>query len=296
MSNTLQLEDIPRIKTISKADFIEQYLKPQKPVVIEQLIEDWPAYKQWNFDYLDRVCGDVQVPLYDNRPISAKHKFNEPHAKMKMSDYLKLLKTEPTNYRIFLYNLMKQVPVLQTDFKYPDMGLRWLKGLPFLFFGGENSKVFMHYDIDYSNLFHFHFQGKKRCILFPQSETKYLYKVPNALIAHQKIDFANPDFNEWPALAKAKGFVCELNHGETLFMPEGYWHFMHYLTPGFSMSFRAFPRTLSSFSKAIYNLGFMRYFDNLMRKIKGERWIQYKNEQAIKRTNKQSKIDAKKTA
>ena len=50
MSNTLHLEDIPRVKSISKEDFIEHYLKPQKPVVIERLIEDWPAFKKWDFE------------------------------------------------------------------------------------------------------------------------------------------------------------------------------------------------------------------------------------------------------
>jgi hypothetical protein len=30
----------------------------------------------------------------------------------------------------------------------------------------------------------------------------------------------------------------------------------------------------------------MRYFDNLMRKIKGQQWIDWKNEQAIIRTHK----------
>lgn len=292
MSDKLHLEHIPRIKTITKEDFVKQYLKPQKPVVIERLIEDWPAFEKWSFDYIDDISGDLEVPLYDDRPVSAKRKFNEAHAKMKMHDYIKLLKKEPTPYRIFLYNLMNQVPQLQKDFSYPDMGLRWLKSLPFLFFGGENSKVFMHFDIDYANIFHFHFEGKKRCVLFPQSETKYLYKVPNALIARQDIDFSNPDFNKWPALAKARGMVCELNHGETLYMPEGYWHYMHYLTPGFSMSLRAFPRTMTNFSKAVYNLGVMRYFDNFMRKILGEPWITYKNKQAVRRTHKRNKINS----
>ncbi len=74
----------------------------------------------------------------------------------------------------------------------------------------------MHYDIDFANILHFHFHGKKRCILFPPSETKYLYKVPHALIAREDIDFTNPDFEKFPALKNAKGMFTELKHGETL--------------------------------------------------------------------------------
>ncbi|MFD2563299.1 cupin-like domain-containing protein [Aquimarina rubra] len=282
----LHLDQIPRVETITKEEFLRDYFIPQKPVVIERLIEDWPAFEKWNLDYINEVAGDKEVPLFDDRPINSKFKFNEPHTSMKMSEYVDLLKKEPTNYRIFLYNLLKQVPALQTDFKYPEIGLKFLKKMPFLFFGGGGSKVFMHYDIDLANIFHFHFHGEKQCILFPPSETKYLYKVPHALIAHQQIDFSNPDLEKWPALKKAKGYVTHLTHGETLYMPEGYWHHMTYLTPGFSMSIRSVPKKIRNFVQATYNVFFMRHFDNFMRKRKGQKWMEYKNEKAVKRTNK----------
>ncbi|GAA4645197.1 hypothetical protein GCM10023115_31570 [Pontixanthobacter gangjinensis] len=286
----MNLEAIPKVDRISKAEFLREYVQPQKPVVIKRLIDDWPAYKKWDLDYVNKMAGDRTVPLYDDRPISSKYKFNEAHAQMKMSQYIELLKKGPSNYRIFLYNLLKEVPAFQEDFKFPDVGLRFLKQLPMLFFGGENSRVFMHYDIDYANILHFHFHGKKQCILFPPSESKHLYKVPHALIAREDIDFNDPDFEKFPVLKKARGYITELEHGEALYMPEGYWHHMTYLTAGFSMSLRATPRTLTNFSKAVYNLIFMRHFDNYMRKLRGQKWIDYKNEQAVKRTHKKNDI------
>ena len=282
----LHLTEIERVKTISKADFYNNYVKKQKPVVIEQLTEDWPAYEKWRLDYIKNIAGEKTVPLYDDRPVSHEDGFNQAHAEMKMADYIDLLNTKPTNYRIFLYNLMKEVPTLKNDFKWPDIGLRLVKQLPMLFFGGQNAKVFIHYDIDFSNILHFHFHGKKRCILFAPSQTPYLYKVPHALISREDIDFDNPDFKKWPALKQARGLVADLQHGEMLYMPEGYWHYMKYLTPGFSMSLRAFPRRPLNFLKAAYNITIMRYFDNIMRRYKGQKWIDYKNEQAIIRTHK----------
>ncbi len=282
----MNLQDIPRVKTITKEDFIEKYFKPQKPVVIERLIEGWPAYSKWNLEYMKQVAGHKTVPLYDDRPVDHKDGFNEPHAKMQMADYIDLLKAEPTKYRIFLWNVLKEVPELQHDFTFPDFGLRLMKGLPMLFFGGENSSTFMHYDIDLANIFHFHFEGKKEIILFPQSENRYLYKVPHALITHESIDFSNPDLNQWPALKNAKGFKTHLQHGEVLYMPEGYWHYMRYITPGFSMSLRAIARNPKNLGTAFYNVLVMRYYDQFMRRLKGQEWIDWKNEQAIKRTNK----------
>lgn len=281
----MKLEEIPRVKNISKVDFLKNYVIPQKPVVVEELTSDWPAYKKWNLNYIKEIAGDKTVPLYDDRPVNYKEKFNEPHAKMKMAEYIDLLLTKPTKFRIFLYNIMKEVPSLQQDFRYPNLGLRLLKGLPMLFFGGENSSVFMHYDIDLSNILHFHFHGKKKCVILPQNQSKYLYKIPNSLISREDIDFDNPDYTKWPALKYAQGYVTELKHGEMLYMPEGYWHYMKYITPGFSMSLRALPRSFKNFSKACYNVVIMRNYDNLMRKLKGEKWLKYKLEKAITNTN-----------
>jgi hypothetical protein len=186
----------------------------------------------------------------------------------------------------FSLNILKEVPQLQKDFSFPNFGLQLMKGLPMLFFGGRDSHTFMHYDIDLANIFHFHFEGKKQCILFDQKQNKHLYKIPYSLITREDIDFDNPNFDKWPALKNAKGWICNLNHGEILYMPEGYWHHMKYITPGFSMSLRAIARNPKNLGKAIYNVFVMRSIDNIMRRIKGQNWIDWKNEQAILRTNK----------
>lgn len=286
----MKLANIPRVSNITKDNFIENYFKPQKPVVLEQAIADWPAFTKWNLDYMKEVAGDITVPLYDNRPVQHKDGFNEPHAKMKMAEYVDLLKKEPTKYRIFLWNILKEVPALQQDYRFPDFGLKLLKGLPMLFFGGSDSYTFMHYDIDLANIFHFHFDGEKEVVLFPQSETKNLYKVPHSLITHESIDFSNPDYEKWPALRKANGFKTTLKHGEVLYMPEGFWHYMKYKTPGFSMSLRALARNPKNLGKAFYNILIMRHYDVLMRKLKGQDWIDAKNEKAITNTNKNTKV------
>lgn len=285
----LNLQDIPRVKTISKEDFLKHYFKPQKPVVIEQFIEDWPAFSKWNLNYFKDIAGDKTVSLYDDRHVSCKDGFNEAHAKMPLKDYINLLQNGSTKYRIFLWNILKEVPQLQNDFNYPDLGLKLLKKLPMLFFGGKDTHTFMHYDIDLANIFHFHFAGEKEIILFDQKQNKYLYKIPYSLITREDIDFSNPDFEKWPALKLAKGYRTNLKHGDMLYMPEGYWHYMKYVTTGFSLSLRAIPRNPFNLSKAIYNILVLRYFDNAMRRSKGQKWIEWKNEQAIISTRKKLK-------
>ena len=284
------LQEIDRVKILTKDAFLKDYFKPQKPVVFERFVEDWPAIKKWNLDYMSKIAGDKIVPLYDDRPVDHTHGFNEPHLRMKLSEYIELIKSRPSNYRIFLWNILKEVPVLQEDFSYPDFGLKLLKKVPMLFFGGKNSHTFMHYDIDLANIFHFHFEGEKEVLLFEPNQRNFLYKIPYSLITREDIDFLNPDFEKWPALQQASGYTTRLQHGNVLYMPEGYWHYMHYKTPGFSMSLRAMPQNRINFVRALYNIFFMRYFDMLMRKLIGQSWIDRKNEKAIVRTHKKLAI------
>lgn len=281
-----RIEKVERVEKISKEDFQKYFVKPQIPVVVEKLTEDWPAYKKWNFDYIKSVAGDIEVPLYDNSPVDASKKVNEPVTKMKMGDYIDLLHQGPTELRIFLFNILKHIPQMKDDYCYPDLGLNLFKSLPMIFFGGEGSNVFMHYDIDLANILHFHFAGKKKCLIAHPSMRKYMYLVPFSNICREDIDFDNPDFEKWPALKNVTLMEADLEHGEMLYMPEGYWHYMKYITPGFSMSLRSIAKKPAHFLEAVNNVFVVRHFDNLMRKWKGNSWIAYKDKKAVERTHK----------
>lgn len=206
-----------------------------------------------------------------------------------MTDYIDLIKTEPTDLRIFFYDLKIKMPELLKDFEYPDIGLKFFKRLPALFFGGKGSKVLPHYDIDLADLMHFHFHGTKRVMLFSPKQTKYLYKVPFAVHNLETIDLDNPDFEKFPALQYLQGFHAILKHGEALYMPSGYWHYITYLDGGFSMTLRALPTKIGRFGKMFCNVFVMRHFENVMRKSLGQSWIDYKENRIYAKTNKRIK-------
>jgi len=277
---------VKRVENISKADFIKYHYKPQIPVLITGLTKDWPAYEKWRLDYIQERAGDQIVPLYNNEPAKDKESVYAPAKEMKLYDYVELLKTEPTDLRIFFYNILKEMPELLKDFDYPDIGLKFFKKLPALFFGGGKSKVFMHYDIDLPDSMHFHFDGDKVVNLFSPAQTRYLYKVPFSIHNLEDIDMDNPDFEKYPALQYAESIRAEMKHGDALYMPSGYWHSIRYLNGGFSMTLRALPRHPKRFATMLYNVVVMRNIDNLTRKYRGQKWLNYKNEWAVRRTNR----------
>jgi hypothetical protein len=68
-------------------------------------------------------------------------------------------------------------------------------------------------------------------------------------------------------------------------MPEGWWHYMKYLTPGFSLSLRSLAGRPSNLLRGLNNVVFNRLYDNWMRKRKGQAWLDYKEQESIRRTN-----------
>jgi ribosomal protein L16 Arg81 hydroxylase len=283
---TFKLIEIERVKQITKEAFIKNHYKPQRPVLIESLTKDWDAYHKWNLEYIQSLAEEQVVPLYNNQVTKGKQKSAEPATHMKLYDYIEILKTKPTDLRIFFFDVMKKMPRLINDFKYPDIGMKFFKRLPVLFFGSKGSQVLAHYDMDLADLIHVHFHGTKRVTMFSPDQTKFLYKIPFAVHNMEDIDMANPDFEKYPALKNVEGIQVEMKHGDTLYIPSGYWHFVEYLDAGFSMTLRAFSRKPIIAANMLYNILFMRHFENVMRKWKGQKWIDYKNQLAVKRTHK----------
>lgn len=276
---------IARVRNITKEEFVRDYYKPQKPVLMEGLTENWKAYQKWNLDYVQKHAADQMVPLYNNAPTKGKQNSAEPVTEMKMADYIELIKSQPTDLRIFFYDLKVKLPELLKDFEYPEIGLKFFKRLPVLFFGGEGSKVLPHYDMDLADLVHFHFHGTKSVMLFSPEQTKYMYKIPFAVHNLETIDLDHPDFKKYPALRYLEGLHVTMKHGDALYMPSGYWHYIKYLDGGFSMTLRAFPRKIGRLGNMMYNVFFMRHFENLMRKTFGQRWIDYKEKRTLSKTN-----------
>ncbi|QNJ97795.1 cupin-like domain-containing protein [Constantimarinum furrinae] len=280
---------IPRVKRISKKEFTETYYKPQRPVIIEDLTKDWPAYTKWNLNYIQEHAGDQIVPLYNNEPTKGHTKSVVPAKKIKLYDYIEILKSGPTDLRMFFYNLLKKMPELEKDFSYPEIGLKFFKKLPVMFFGGEGSKVLAHYDMDMADLVHFHFHGDKSVTLFAPDQAKYLYKVPFTVHNLETIDMENPDFEKYPALQNVVGLSAQMKHGDALYMPSGYWHYITYLNAGFSITLRAFPRKPKALAKLFYNLLFMRNIENGMRYLLGQKWVDYKENSVLAKVNKRYK-------
>ncbi|HYK75503.1 MAG TPA: cupin-like domain-containing protein [Daejeonella sp.] len=283
----INLKKVDIVPNISKEDFINNYFKPGKPVVIRNLAHSWPAFEKWTFDYIKETIGDQIVPLYDSSKADPSKPINAPTAEMKFSEYLDLIQREPTDLRIFLFDPIKYAPGLLNDYLPPKELLGgFLDKFPNMFFGGKGSVTFLHYDIDLAHIFHTHFHGRKHIILFEKKWSERLYCIPFATYALEDYDIENPDFEKFPALEGVEGLEVFLEHGDTLFMPTGYWHWMKYLDGSFSISLRAWDKSWSIKAQSLYNLTIQRKFDDFMKTNYKHKYMIWKEKLAIKRAEK----------
>lgn len=280
----INLKPIDIVDDITQEEFIEKYLKPRKPLVIKNMAKKWPAYQKWTMEYMKEVVGDVEVPLYDSSKADPSAPINSSAAKMKFGDYIDLIQREPTDLRIFLFDPIKFAPKLLEDYLSPKelMG-GFLDKYPNMFFGGKGSVTFLHFDIDMAHIFHTHFNGRKHIMLFDYKWRERLYQIPYATYALEDYDIENPDFTKFPALDGVEGIECFLEHGDTLFMPTGWWHWMKYLDGSFSISLRAWDKSWAVKAHSLWNLTVQRKFDDVMKKNFKKKYMDWKEKVAVKR-------------
>lgn len=281
----MKLLPIERRSGLSREAFIEDYLKPKKPVVFTDLVRDWPAMQKWTFNFLRHQHGQLDVPVVGPDYHKPGPNYMKSHINMKFGDYLDLIQKGPTEYRIFLWNIFEHARELVHDVRNPTICDGWVDKYPFMFFGGAGAVTNLHYDIDCSNVFHTHFWTRKHIVLFDQSQSPLLYQHPYTVQSH--INPLQPDYERFPALQKAVGYETILTHGETLFIPALWWHYIVYLEGGFSISLRTLD-SLSIQAKGLWNITRHFVIDKSMNALLGAKWKSWKETQSIQRAEEAS--------
>lgn len=292
----MQLQPLDVFDQLSPDEFRKNYYLPGKPVVIKSLSKKWPAYTKWNWEFLKQAAGQNRVGLYNNVKSDAYTPINTADDYKTFGEYLDMISKGPAAWRIFLFNIFDHAPQLMNDFTWPDQYLTgFVKKYPMLFVGGATSITHLHFDIDLSHILHTQFAGRKRVLLFPFTEQYKLYRKPFEVLSladftnyHQQV---NPNYEMFPAIKLTKGFEVVLEHGDTLFMPAGYWHHMEYIESGFAMSLRAMQKGITPRLKGVWNLLGMRGVDTVMKKTVPVWWYDYKKRKAYE--NAQSELARK---
>jgi Cupin-like domain len=292
----MELKPVITVDSMDPEVFKRDFYQPGIPVVIKNMAKDWPAYSKWNWDYFKTLVGDQKVPLYNNVKSDAYTPINTADDYKTFGEYIDMISQGPAGWRIFLFNIFDHAPELVNDFTWPEHLMKgFVKKYPMLFTGGATSITHMHFDIDLSHILHTQFAGRKRVLMFPHEEQHKLYRKPFEVLSmadfsHYYEGNGSPDYKQFPALRLAKGYDLVLEHGDTLFMPAGYWHHMEYLDSGFAMSLRALQPSLAGKIKGAWSLIGMRGIDTIMKKTLPKWWYERKKKKVFENAGVELKL------
>lgn len=230
---------IPRAK-LSYKEFYKDYLKANKPVLIEGAIDDWPALKKWSPLYFKKNFPNKKLLLRDL------------NSHTKLADFVDMAESATADYPApYLRNIhiREDFPELLEDinenliFGKPDflnsrlLPQNWIRPQHQieLFYGGIGTKIFtLHYDVYLLHNLIIGIAGEKEFILIPPEDTKYLYpKDDNE--KHSPINVFEPDLERYPDYVKASPLKGTLGPGDTAFVPAGWWHMTRIKTPSISV-------------------------------------------------------------
>lgn len=274
----LNYMDVKKVDSINTEEFTKKYFDPHIPVVIKNFSKSWPAREKWTVEYFKEMAGDNEVKVYNANFGTPGEGYMGKSQTMKFGEYLDKIFYSQSDLRMFLYNIMANAKELTRDVIKPDLVKGFSEKFYFMFFGPKGAVTQIHFDIDMGHVFHTTFLGRKRFVLFPNDQAKYLYRHP--LTVRSYVDVDRPDFLKYPKLKEAKGYEVVLEAGETLFIPSGYWHHIVYEEPSFAISLRCRHQKLSMRLKGIFNILVMQMIDRIVNKLNAQKWFEWKEKRA----------------
>lgn len=208
---------IERRSHLSLDAFVEEYRKKQKPVVIEGLMDDWPALRKWSFDYLVEKCGDTPVVVDSYNSKAARQ--------VTFAEFVGMLRAgrkegaPPIYLQEWYYQAncpvlaedLPELPIAQYDFRR-NLYTEKISTNHQLWIGQEGATTRIHQDSYFIDVMHAQIIGEKHwCVMGPDAQLDR--------DAAGALDFA--------ALVADPGtqlMHCVLRPGDVIYLPTQWWH------------------------------------------------------------------------
>ncbi|XP_022070124.1 lysine-specific demethylase 8 [Acanthochromis polyacanthus] len=234
---------VPRIKCPSLESFNTNYLLPLKPVILEGIIDHWPAFNKhpWSIEYLRSVAGCRTVPV----EVGSRYTDEDwSQTLLTVNEFIDRYIVNRDEGKALGYlaqhQLFDQIPELKEDICLPDyccLGEGDEDDITVnAWFGPGGTVSPLHQDPQQNFLAQV--VGSKYIRLYSPEDTDKLYPHQSQLLHNtSQVEVENPDAERFPEFAKAPYLECVLQPGDVLFIPVRHWHYVRSLELSFSVSF-----------------------------------------------------------
>jgi histone arginine demethylase JMJD6 len=222
-----EITGVDRRTNLSHEEFINEYVKKSRPVVLTDAAKDWKAMKKftpaWFKENYSHINKNINGTIYN------------------MGDFIDMMLTSsaenPAPYP-YNFNVEKVFPELMQDFlpeiiygnidriNHTLMPKKFLQGTTvyeIFLCGAGSSFPYLHFDALFMHTQITQVYGSKDFIMYPPEQTPSMYPYADNPKFSQ-VNFLDPDYEKFPLFKEAKAIEFTLLEGETLLFPSGWWH------------------------------------------------------------------------
>lgn len=226
-------------------DFLKNYYRRNRPGLFKRGIDHWPALK-WDFKNLvNKVGADTIVEIQQGRESNKKYEMESVQHKKKIEfgKFMEMVETAGSSNDFYLTannqaftnsglsNLLKDIGDIGDG--YLDTGDSAER--TFLWIGPKGIITPLHHDLT-DNLF-VQVKGTKLFHLIPALQVPYMYNNEHVF---SDVDLLEYDLAAHPEYGKVTPIEIEVNAGDILYIPIGWWHHVVGKTASISVSFTNF--------------------------------------------------------
>lgn len=217
---------IERRSGFNREQLVEEFVKPNRPVIFTDLSAQWEAKQVFTPDFFRTHYPDVELDIRGRR--------------YRLGDVLDSLSSGEASPDLYPCKLNLRDPQFKArmveprpDIICPDrtnhalLPRRFVEGLYDLeiFFGGPGGEFpYLHYDYLGFYAVINQLYGEKEFTIFPPEQQQYLYPKEGSPWVSEIEDHHNPDLERYPLFAHATPIKCVIGAGESLFIPNKWYH------------------------------------------------------------------------
>ena len=235
---------INHVASISPEAFLSRYYAANEPVVLQSFLKDWPAAQTWSPKYFAERFGEVEVEVMTKLHQHPSYEVDSSQnlRTMNLGCLVELIERNPSSGDMYLVaqNRALQRPelaILRDDLKF-DHGIFDLNRTNekiSLWMGPGDTVTPLHYDLQ--NLLLAQVYGRKRVKLISPLNAGRIY---NHRGGYSEVDPDAPDLTRFPLFEKVSVQTVEIEAGDALFLPFGWWHHVRSLSVSISLSIANF--------------------------------------------------------
>jgi hypothetical protein len=230
---------------ISAEQFYQDYFYRNRPVVVDGLMQDWPALRLWSPRYLAEEIGDLEVEITSGRDGDPRFEenFSQHVRRIRMAEFVDLIEQggETNDYYLVARNQLLARPecarlreqiVSPPGFLDPQAEV---EGHVKLWLGPAGTLTPLHHDA--TNIFFGQVYGRKHIKLISPYDIGNVYNDRRCFSA---VDLDDVDLHQFPRMAGVPVIDAIVEPGQFLFIPVGWWHWVRSLDVSISLSFQNF--------------------------------------------------------